>query len=62
MRRESSSRASRLRAASSVAPRQIVLVQPPAAKSRTRRERIMIVALVAVVAVDVLRWVVPLLR
>jgi hypothetical protein len=43
-------------------PRQIVIVQPPAAKSHTRRERIMIVALVAVVAVDVMHWVLPLFR
>jgi hypothetical protein len=56
------SRASRLRAASSVAlPRQIVIAKP-AVKNTTRRERLMIVALIAVVAVDVLRWVAPLFR
>jgi hypothetical protein len=39
-----------------------VIVQAPAAKSHTRRERIMVVALLAVVAVDVMHWVLPLLR
>jgi hypothetical protein len=39
-----------------------VIVQPPAAKSHTRRERIMIAALVAIVAADVLHWVAPLFR
>jgi hypothetical protein len=57
-----SSRASRLRAASSTTlPRQIV-VPKPVENGHTRRERLMIVALVAVVLVDVLHWIVPILR
>jgi len=60
--RRSSSRASRLRAASSATlPRQIV-VPKQTEKGHTRRERLMIIALVAVVLVDVLHWVVPILR
>jgi hypothetical protein len=38
------------------------LVATPAEKGHTRRERLMIVALVAIVLADILRWVVPLLR
>jgi hypothetical protein len=37
-------------------------VAQPAANSRTRRERVMIVLLVTVLAADVLRWVVPHIR
>jgi hypothetical protein len=42
-------------------PRQIV-VPKPVENGHTRRERLMIVALVAVVLVDVLHWIVPILR
>src|ERR1051326_9032280 len=41
VRRQSSSRASRLRAASSITPKQTIIVQP-AAKDNTRRERLML--------------------
>jgi len=50
-----------LRAASSVTPKQTIIVQP-AAKDNTRRERLMLVALAAVVIVDVLSWVIPHVR
>jgi hypothetical protein len=50
-----------LRAASAVTPRQIIIVKP-AAKDKTRSERLMVVALVAVVIVDVLSWIVPHVR
>jgi hypothetical protein len=62
VRRSSSSRESRLRAASAVTGAHPTLVAKPAEKGHTRRERLMIVALVAIVLVNVLRWVVPLLH
>jgi hypothetical protein len=39
-----------------------IVVAKPAEKGHTRRERLMIAALVAVVLFDVLHWVVPLLK
>ncbi|HEX8945244.1 MAG TPA: hypothetical protein VF785_19060 [Gemmatimonadaceae bacterium] len=50
-----------MRAASAVQTRQIVVAQP-LTNGRTRRERMMIVLLVTVLAADVLRWVVPHIR
>jgi hypothetical protein len=53
---------SRLRAASAVTGTHQTLVTKPAKTGHTRRERLMIAALVAIVLGDVLRWVVPHLR
>jgi hypothetical protein len=50
-----------MRAASEVAPKQAIIVQTSAKRS-TRRERVLVVALLAMVMADVLSWVLPHLR